>query len=167
MEALSELSASQLGSPNPKPNPFSSVQVASPAAQVDINWNQIANNGSEMVTKNDNQNNELQSISSGENTLIGKETTSQSLLCKEPDSSLLTQQSQITGESQTNNGTNTIRKRTEISMEGTEMEHKKSKTQTTPTFRNALMIAAREPTLHYKESKSFKTTFSQPTAKSP
>ena len=52
-------------------------------------------------------------------------------------------------------------------MEGTEMEHKKSKTQRTPFFRNAFMIPAREPTLHYKESKLFKTAFSQPTAKSP
>ena len=90
MKAPSNFRASHPGSRYPNPNSFSNVQVDSAAAPVDIIRNQIANIRSEVLTKNDNQNIELLTITSGENTLIRNETTSQSLLCKEPDSSLLT-----------------------------------------------------------------------------
>ena len=165
MEAPSKLGASHLGSPNP--NPFTSVQVDSAAALVDNIQNQIADIRSEVDTNNDNRNNDVLTITNGEITLGGNETTSQSLVCKEPDSSLQTQQSQTTGASRTNNGTNTIQKRKERSLEETGMKHKKPNTQTTPTFGNAPIIPVRDRTLDYGEAKSFKTAFSQPTSKSP
>ena len=134
---------------------------------MDFNRNQIANIRSEVDTNNDNQIKDVLTITNGEITLNGNETTSQSLLCGEPDASLLTQQSQTTGGSQTNNGTNTIQKRKERSLEETGMEHKKPNTQTTPTFGNAPIIPARDSTLDYKEAESFRTAFSHRTSKSP
>ena len=71
LEALWNLSASHLGSPNLNRNPCSSVQVDSAAAQLDIIRNQIANIGSEVDTNNDNPNQVLLTLTSGMHCEIG------------------------------------------------------------------------------------------------
>ena len=162
LEALSNLSASQLGSSNPNLNPFSSVQVDSATEQVAFIRNEIANIRSEVDANNGNQNNEFLTVTSSKIIIFGNEGTSHLLFCKELDSSLLTT---ITDHRRMPNKQwdkhYTKQKRKERGWNTKSPKLKK------PTFGNAVIIPARDPTLDYKEAKRFKTAFSQPTARSP